>query len=231
MSCSRAAMNRLKSAFHSCWCSMADRAGLFPLPGCRALEPALGTGEPAILIGVGQSTGSANYCLPRRSTRNASAIRARAKARLSAPGWPRRSFPYYAPLSSRWPCDDRRRERGGDFVVETWLAQPDLFDGYAALSPSLQWNDSALAGAAPADDGTPRPRLFLSLADEGGAARGDGIARDTGCALLLRRLSCIACPPFEQPAPIAAAGPAYLLPTEADWLGGVECEMREADAE
>ena len=79
-----------------------------------------------------------------------------------------------------------------------------------------------------------RDRLFLSLADEGGATdRGDGIARDTGCALLLRRLSCIACPLLNSLHHCCRVQ--YLLPTEADWLGEygltVECEMREADAE
>ncbi|WP_435203832.1 alpha/beta hydrolase [Qipengyuania sp. 902] len=55
----------------------------------------------------------------------------------------------------------------GHFVLETWLKHPDLFSGYAAISPSLQWNGQALALSAPkrvAD----RPPLFLSLADEGG---------------------------------------------------------------
>jgi predicted alpha/beta superfamily hydrolase len=36
----------------------------------------------------------------------------------------------------------------GLFVLETLLVQPDLFDTYVALSPSLWWNDGALVEAA-----------------------------------------------------------------------------------
>lgn len=55
----------------------------------------------------------------------------------------------------------------GHFVVETWATAPEMFTGYAAISPSLQWDFEALSrkplGTAP------RPPLYLSLADEGGA--------------------------------------------------------------
>lgn len=33
----------------------------------------------------------------------------------------------------------------GLFVIETFLKQPDLFDGYAAIDPSLWWDNGALA--------------------------------------------------------------------------------------
>jgi predicted alpha/beta superfamily hydrolase len=33
--------------------------------------------------------------------------------------------------------------------VETFLLQPELFDRYVALSPSVWWNRGALVGAAP----------------------------------------------------------------------------------
>jgi predicted alpha/beta superfamily hydrolase len=36
----------------------------------------------------------------------------------------------------------------GLFIVETFFLQPDLFDTYIALSPSLWWNDEALVRAA-----------------------------------------------------------------------------------
>jgi predicted alpha/beta superfamily hydrolase len=35
------------------------------------------------------------------------------------------------------------------FVVETFLLEPDLFDIYVAIDPSLWWNDGALAKSAP----------------------------------------------------------------------------------
>ncbi|WP_158882316.1 alpha/beta hydrolase-fold protein [Rhodanobacter sp. L36] len=38
----------------------------------------------------------------------------------------------------------------GLFVVETFLLQPDLFDTYVALSPSLWWNDQSLLKSTPA---------------------------------------------------------------------------------
>ena len=58
----------------------------------------------------------------------------------------------------------------GLFVVETFLRQPDLFDSYIAVSPSLWWDKGALARSAPAllAAHAPAPRrLYLSLGDEG----------------------------------------------------------------
>jgi predicted alpha/beta superfamily hydrolase len=55
----------------------------------------------------------------------------------------------------------------GHFVVETWAQAPQMFTGYAAISPSLQWDFEALS-RKPLGTAT-RPPLYLSLADEGGA--------------------------------------------------------------
>ena len=57
------------------------------------------------------------------------------------------------------------------FIVETFLREPDLFDRYLAVSPSLWWDRQALAREAeplltahpPGDR-----RLVLTIADEGG---------------------------------------------------------------
>lgn len=54
----------------------------------------------------------------------------------------------------------------GHFVVETMLAEPDLFDGYAAIDPSLWWEQQLLAKAAEANGAASAP-LFISIADEG----------------------------------------------------------------
>ncbi|HEU4558067.1 MAG TPA: alpha/beta hydrolase-fold protein [Longimicrobium sp.] len=57
----------------------------------------------------------------------------------------------------------------GLFIMETFLLQPDLFDTYIALSPSLWWNDEALVRAAPGHlraHPAMRAALFLSSADE-----------------------------------------------------------------
>ncbi len=58
----------------------------------------------------------------------------------------------------------------GYFVVETALRQPEAFDSYIAISPSLWWNAQQLSREAPALlAAKPQPRrLWLSIADEGG---------------------------------------------------------------
>lgn len=58
----------------------------------------------------------------------------------------------------------------GLFIVETMLTEPDLFDHYAAISPSLWWDDERLARSAVALLKTPmlKPhRLYLTIANEG----------------------------------------------------------------
>lgn len=59
----------------------------------------------------------------------------------------------------------------GLFIVNTLLEQPALFDDYVAVSPSLWWDDQAVAERAAerlaaADHGD--TRLYLTMADEGG---------------------------------------------------------------
>ncbi len=61
----------------------------------------------------------------------------------------------------------------GLFVVETFLLEPDLFDTYVAIDPSLWWNNEKLVNGA-ADRLRSRPRLdktlFLASSDEPGIA-------------------------------------------------------------
>lgn len=58
----------------------------------------------------------------------------------------------------------------GLFIVDTFLRAPDSFDHYIAVSPSLWWNDQALAHAAKdhlQSDGFPPGRsLYLTVGDE-----------------------------------------------------------------
>ena len=57
----------------------------------------------------------------------------------------------------------------GLFILETYLTQPDLFDAYGAISPSLWWDKEALANRAAAsigDEQTGR-RLYFAAANEG----------------------------------------------------------------
>ncbi len=67
----------------------------------------------------------------------------------------------------------------GLFVVETFLRRPQTFQGYVAVSPMLWWDDQSLARQA--DDLVRKPfpggrRLFLAIADEGGAMQ-EGVDR------------------------------------------------------
>ena len=57
----------------------------------------------------------------------------------------------------------------GLFIVETYLAEPGLFGGYGAISPSLWWDEEALSKIAAGRIGkrqAGRP-LYLTIADEG----------------------------------------------------------------
>lgn len=60
---------------------------------------------------------------------------------------------------------------GGLFITETWLVEPDLFDRYAAINPSLWWHDGALGKSATAlvEDGRSRGPILLSYSNEGPA--------------------------------------------------------------
>ncbi|GAB5347363.1 alpha/beta hydrolase [Alteriqipengyuania sp. 357] len=57
----------------------------------------------------------------------------------------------------------------GLFIAETWLVEPDLFDKYAAIDPSLWWHDVALGkwAAAVVKDGRERGPILLSFSNEG----------------------------------------------------------------
>ncbi len=105
----------------------------------------------------------------------------------------------------------------GHFVVETWVDRPDLFDGYAALSPSLQWSDQALSLRYDGMSDKARPPLFLSLADEGGATE-EGVLRlaaASDACFADRRDILVHATTLHGLFPEALQ---FLLPTEADWL-------------
>ena len=116
----------------------------------------------------------------------------------------------------------------GHFVMETWLAEPALFEGYAAISPSLQWNAQSLALGA-GDGLADRPPLYLSLADEGGDTE-KGMMRllakiDPAQAFCFsdRRADLHHANSLHGLLPEALQ---FLLPTEADWLGDYGLELR-----
>ena len=58
----------------------------------------------------------------------------------------------------------------GLFIIETLFEQPDLFDDWIAISPSLWWDDMKLARSIPDRLKTMKPgpeRIYFALADEG----------------------------------------------------------------
>lgn len=125
----------------------------------------------------------------------------------------------------------------GHFVVETWAVTPGLFTGYAAISPSLQWDGESLSQWLASTTGdyrkTVRPPLYLSLADEGGAT-------EAGMERLLANLTpaqpyCFSDRRTQLRHATSLHGLLpealqYLLPTEADWLEEfgmvLRCERR-----
>ena len=138
-------------------------------------------------------------------------------------------------VEARYRTDGRAilvgESAAGHFVVETWEEAPQLFTGYAAISPSLQWDFEALS-RKPLGEG-PRPPLYLSLADEGGAT-------ESGMMRLLAALPpaqpyCFSDRRTELHHATALHGLMpealqYLLPTKADWLEEygmvLRCEKR-----
>ncbi|WP_423142760.1 alpha/beta hydrolase [Parablastomonas sp. CN1-191] len=77
----------------------------------------------------------------------------------------------------------------GLFIAETWLREPALFRNYAAVSPSLWWDNAALTAAAPALMGKAQAgrRLFVTFAEEGG----DEAAIDARFAAALGNRACV----------------------------------------
>ena len=78
----------------------------------------------------------------------------------------------------------------GLFIAETWLVEPDLFDRYAAIDPSLWWHDIALgkSAAGVVKDGRERGPILLSFSNEGpmtekGTRLLAQAAGDKGCLL------------------------------------------------
>jgi predicted alpha/beta superfamily hydrolase len=142
-------------------------------------------------------------------------------------------------IEARYRTDGRAflvgESAAGHFVVETWASAPGLFTGYAAISPSLQWDFEALS-RKPLGDGT-RPPLYLSLADEGGAT-------ESGMERLLEALPasqpyCFADRRSELRHATALHGLLpealqYLMPTKADWLEEygmvLRCDRRGGEA-
>lgn len=61
----------------------------------------------------------------------------------------------------------------GLFILDTYLNEPDLFDAYGAISPSLWWDKEAIANGAAAKLGAKQDghRLYFAVAEEGADMR------------------------------------------------------------
>ncbi|MGB7407063.1 MAG: alpha/beta hydrolase-fold protein [Pontixanthobacter sp.] len=115
----------------------------------------------------------------------------------------------------------------GHFVVETWAYTPNMFDGYAAISPSLQWNDQSLSRVVEREASPKRPPLYVSLANEGGATE-EGMIRllrysGPNTCFADRRTELVHADTLHGLLPEALQ---YLLPTEADWLDDFGLSLR-----
>jgi hypothetical protein len=118
----------------------------------------------------------------------------------------------------------------GHFVAETWAIAPKSFDGYAALSPSLQWDNQSLSHRLAGMEKQDRPALFISLADEGGGTE-QGVLRfvaEAGSNLCFadRRTELVHANTLHGLLPEALQ---YLLPTDADWLEEYGLTLRCSD--
>lgn len=82
----------------------------------------------------------------------------------------------------------------GLFIVETWLREPALFDRYAAIDPSLWWDEESLVRAAAGEGEAGKPPLYVAVARE-------QLAERAGLDLLL---------------PVARAGGRWCLAERAD---------------
>lgn len=81
-------------------------------------------------------------------------------------------------IRERYRTTDERAIVGeslaGLFVVDTLLSEPELFDTYIAIDPSLWWNDGKFLAAAPARLATLTAKgrtLWLAAAEKDGNAR------------------------------------------------------------
>lgn len=110
----------------------------------------------------------------------------------------------------------------GLFIVETFLTEPDLFGGYAAISPSLWWDKARLAASAPTKLKAPmlKPhRLYLTIANEGGEMQEamDGLVNALGDSQRERHAWCYAPHPQQTHATIyhsvSPEALQYLFPT------------------
>lgn len=88
--------------------------------------------------------------------------------------------PLRAAAEDGMPIDPRRRTLwghsfGGLFTLYALLTRPDSFARFAAISPSIWWDEALIRRvAAAADPGAPRPPLLVALGDREKRSGADG---------------------------------------------------------
>nr|WP_281494702.1 alpha/beta hydrolase-fold protein [Qipengyuania sp. S6317L1] len=108
----------------------------------------------------------------------------------------------------------------GHFVVETWASGTHAFSGYAAISPSLQWDEQSLSRTVAGQEVNDAP-LYISLADEGGLTREgilrlvDALPKDQRWCFSDRREDLVHANSLHGLLPEALQ---FLMPTPAYWL-------------
>ena len=83
-------------------------------------------------------------------------------------------------VEKHFPINDERVIMGesvaGLFVAEIMLREPELFQAYISISPSLWWNDQSLAKETPEllkeKDKFKKRSVFFTMANEGGTMQG-----------------------------------------------------------
>ncbi|KEO91192.1 iroE protein [Erythrobacter longus] len=127
-------------------------------------------------------------------------------------------------IASRYRTSDEvflvGESAAGHFVIETWATGTEAFSGFAAISPSLQWDEQSLSHQI-ANQGASGSSLYISLADEGGATQ-EGILRlvealpeNQNWCFSDRRKDLLHSNSLHGLLPEALQ---FLLPTPADWL-------------
>ena len=107
----------------------------------------------------------------------------------------------------------------GLFIVNTWLDEPSLFTNYAAINPSLWWNQIANGqrAAETVKDGIERGRIYLTYSNEGPMTAAATMmvataAAERGC--LVPRPDLTHATTYQQVMPQALQ---YLFPTGAEF--------------
>lgn len=193
---------------------------LFLALGLERWNQLWGRSQPAILVGI-ETTDRQRELLPPTETKAEQERYPTAGQSEEFRAWLAESL---LPMLRETYRDDGRafiigESAAGHFVTETWVKAPELFSGYAALSPSLQWDNQSLSRTLATMPEKERPPLFISLANEGGETE-EGMRRfieaanDEAC-FADRRDSVRHSNSLQQLLPEALQ---YLLPTAGDWL-------------